>query len=63
MIPCQCGSQSVFKISAPRFSLRMGVDPNGSPTMADKWEKAHAQKLKQELKQQGRENEIPLKYR
>lgn len=31
--------------------------------MADKWERAHAQKLKQELKQAGREKEIPARYR
>ena len=60
---CKCGSQAFYRVSAPRFSLKMGLDPNGSPTMAAKWEKAHREKLKQEAKQEGREDELPASIR
>lgn len=62
-VPCKCGSQAFYRVSAPRFSLKMGLDTQGAPTMADKWERAHIQKLKQEAKQEGRENELPAQYR
>jgi putative FmdB family regulatory protein len=38
------------QISAPRFDIRMGVDPTGNPTMGDKWARMHTQARKVEDK-------------
>jgi hypothetical protein len=48
LVPCACGKQAVFQISAPHLSMRMGMDSIGSPTQARRWEKAHTEKLKAE---------------
>jgi putative FmdB family regulatory protein len=49
MIPCECGAQAVFQISAPHFDLRMGIKADAFPTMGDRWAKAHTDQLKKEM--------------
>lgn len=37
-----CGSGSTRRLlSAPRIDPRLGLDPDGFPTMGDKWAKKH----------------------
>lgn len=37
-----CGSTSTKRmISAPRIDPRLGLDPDGFPTMGDKWARKH----------------------
>ncbi len=44
-IKCSCGNYAQYRISAPYIDyLHMGVDPNGSPTAADKWAVMHEKK-------------------
>ena len=51
VLPCpECGSPSNRLISAPRLDPRMGLDPEGNPTMADKWAKVREQRAKIEKK-------------
>lgn len=39
---CDCGAESVYKPTMPYIAnMRMGADPHGCPTAADKWAKAH----------------------
>jgi putative FmdB family regulatory protein len=49
--PCpKCQKQSKRILSAPRFDIRMGVDPTGNPTMGRKWARQHEQTRKIEEK-------------
>ena len=52
IVPCACGKQAVFQISAPHLSMKMGLDAIGSPTAARRWERAHSEKLKEEQRRQ-----------
>lgn len=50
-IPCpNCSSESKRLISAPRLDPRMGLDPEGNPTMADRWAKTRKQRAQIEKK-------------
>ena len=41
---CKCGAVAYNKPAMPKIgNIRMGVDPHGCPTAADKWAKAHEQ--------------------
>lgn len=51
LVPCACGKQAVFQISAPHLSMKMGLDPS-MPTSADRWERAHTEKLKEEQRRE-----------
>jgi len=46
---CQC-PHAKRVISPPHFSIRMGTDPTGNPTMARKWARMHEQSRKIEDK-------------
>jgi putative FmdB family regulatory protein len=48
--PCpECGSSNVTRLmSAPRLDPRMGLDPEGNPTMGDKWAKIRKDRARQE---------------
>lgn len=38
----ECGAVAKRKIPTPHFAyMKMGVDPHGCPTAAEKWAKAH----------------------
>ncbi len=44
-IPCpKCASEAKRLISAPRLDPRMGLDPDGCPTMGDKWARVRKQR-------------------
>lgn len=46
-LPCpECTADSNRLISTPRFDPRMGLDPEGNPTMADKWAKTRNQRAR-----------------
>lgn len=50
-LPCpECGSEAKRLISTPRLDPRMGLDPEGNPTMGDKWAKVREQRAKIEKK-------------
>ena len=46
----KCKRDSKRILSAPRFDIRMGVDPVGNPTMGAKWARQHEQTRKIEEK-------------
>lgn len=47
--PCpSCGATGVRLVSMPRIDPRLGTDPDGFPTMADKWAKTHEQRKRVE---------------
>ena len=49
--PCpKCQKNAKRILSAPRFDIRMGVDPTGNPTMGRKWARQHEQSRKIEEK-------------
>lgn len=44
---CGCKTMAERQLSAPKlWYMKMGVDPHGCPTAADKWAKAHIQRGK-----------------
>lgn len=46
-IPCPvCNAPSKRLIAAPRIDPRLGLDPEGFPTMADKWARVRRQRAK-----------------
>ncbi len=48
-IPCpKCSGEAKRLISTPRFDPRMGLDPEGNPTMGDRWAKIRKQRARQE---------------
>ena len=50
-LPCpECGGDGTRLISAPRLDPRMGLDPEGNPTMGDKWAKTREQRARIEKK-------------
>jgi len=49
-VPCACGAQAVYKVSAPHFDLRMGINADAFPTLGDRWARAHSDQLKKESK-------------
>lgn len=48
MVPCACGKQAIYQISAPHFDFRMGIDADAFPTAGDRWARAHEEQLKKE---------------
>jgi putative FmdB family regulatory protein len=49
--PCpECGSAANRLISTPRFDPRMGLDPEGNPTMAARWAKVRKDRAKLEAR-------------
>lgn len=49
--PCvECGALSKRLVSTPRFDPRMGLDPEGNPTMGDRWAKIRKDRAKAEKK-------------
>lgn len=47
--PCpECGGNGTRLVSKPRIDPRMGLDPDGFPTMGDKWAQVRAQRKKVE---------------
>jgi len=50
-IPCpNCSEESKRLISTPRLDPRMGLDPEGNPSMGDKWAKIRKQRAQIEKK-------------
>lgn len=46
-IPCpECGEVANRLIACPRLDPRMGLDPEGNPTMGDKWAKVREQRAR-----------------
>lgn len=39
----KCGGESRRLVSTPRLDPRMGLDPDGFPTMGDRWAQRHEQ--------------------
>ncbi len=49
-VPCDCGAQALYVISAPHLDPRMGIDAEAFPTMGERWAKAHTDQLAKEKK-------------
>jgi len=47
-VPCECGAQALYQISAPHIDMRLGTQADSFPTMGNKWARAHADHLKKE---------------
>ena len=49
-LKCSCGLEAEYRPTMPHLAtMRMGIDPQGCPTAADKWAKAHEKEGKETL--------------
>ena len=46
----ECGAVGKRLVSAPRLDPKMGLDPEGNPTMGDRWAKIRKQRAQIEKK-------------